>query len=96
LCFITLPVLVVDPQYRLEVSGEDLGQIGLAPGKQPRIGTDVLCLTVISIRESGPTANLLAPIIVNLRNLKAVQAVAPESEYSLQHVLLPEEAPVCS
>jgi hypothetical protein len=25
-----------------------------------------------------------------------VQAVAPESEYSLQHVLLPEEAPVCS
>lgn len=96
LCFITLPVLAVDPQYRLAVSGEDLGQIGLAPGKQPRIGADVLCLTVISIRESGPTANLLAPIIVNLRNLKAVQAVAPESEYSLQHVLLPEEAPVCS
>jgi len=51
---------------------------------------------VIAIRETGPTANLLAPIVENLRNLKAVQAVAPESEYSLQHVLLPEEAPVCS
>jgi flagellar assembly factor FliW len=96
LCFITLPVLAVDPQYRLEVSGDDLGQLGLSPGKQPRIGTDVLCLTVVSIRESGPTANLLAPIVVNLRNLKAVQAVALESEYSLQHVLLPEEALVCS
>jgi flagellar assembly factor FliW len=96
LCFITLPVLAVDPQYRLEVSGDDLGHLGLSPGKQPRIGTDVLCLTVVAIRESGPTANLLAPIVVNPRNLKAVQAVAPESEYSLQHALLPEEAPVCS
>jgi flagellar assembly factor FliW len=96
LCFITLPVLAVDPQYKLAVSGEDLGQLGLAPGKQPRIGTDVLCLTVIAIRESGPTANLLAPIVVNLRTLMAVQAVAAESEYSLQHVLLPEEAHACS
>ena len=96
LCFITLPILAVDPQYKLEVSGEDLGQLGLAPGKQPRIGTDVLCLTVIAIRETGPTANLLAPIVVNLRTLMAVQAVAAESEYSLQHVLLPEEAHACS
>jgi flagellar assembly factor FliW len=96
LCFITLPILAVDPQYKLAVSGEDLGQLGMAHGKQPSIGTDVLCLTVIAIRETGPTANLLAPIVVNLRNLKAVQAVAPESEYSLQHVLLPQEAPVCS
>ncbi|MGA2269377.1 MAG: flagellar assembly protein FliW [Bryobacteraceae bacterium] len=96
LCFITLPILAVDPQYRLAVSDEDLGHLGLSPERQPRIGQDVLCLTVISIREDGPTANLLAPIVVNLRNLKAVQAVAPESEYPLQHVLLPEEAPVCS
>jgi flagellar assembly factor FliW len=96
LCFITLPILVVDPKYHLAVSGEDLGQLGLSPGKQPRIGTDILCLTVIAIRESGPTANLLAPIVVNLHNLMAVQAVAPESEYPLQHVLLPEGASACS
>jgi flagellar assembly factor FliW len=51
---------------------------------------------VLSIREGGPTANLLAPLVINMRNLKAVQAVAAESGYSHQHVLLPEEAPVCS
>ena len=96
LCFITLPILAVDPQYRLAVSGEDLRHLGLPPERQPCIGQDILCLTVISVRESGPTANLLAPIVVNLRTLKAVQAVAPESEYSHQHLLLPEEAPVCS
>ncbi|MBZ5621882.1 MAG: flagellar assembly protein FliW [Acidobacteriia bacterium] len=96
LCFITMPVLAVDPQYRLEVSGEDLGHLELPPNPQPRIGEEVLCLTVLSIGESGPTANLLAPVVVNLRNLKAVQAVAPESGYSHQHALLAEEAPVCS
>jgi flagellar assembly factor FliW len=51
---------------------------------------------VLSIRETGPTANLLAPIVVNLRNRRAVQAVAAESDYSHQHALMPEEASVCS
>ena len=96
LCFITMPILAVDPCYRLKVKGEDLGQLGLTVARQPQIGEDVLCLTVLSIRETGPTANLLAPIVVNLRNRRAVQAVSPESEYSHQHALMPEEASVCS
>ena len=96
LCFITLPILAADPQYRLRVSGEDLGLLGLAPNRQPAIGEDVLCLAVLSLRESGPTANLLAPVVVNLKNRTAAQAVSLESEYSLQFALLPEEVPVCS
>jgi flagellar assembly factor FliW len=96
LCFITMPVLAVDPQYRLQVSTEDLTEVDLSPLRQPRIGEDVLCLAVLSISESGPTANLLAPVVVNLRNLKAVQAVAPESGYPHRHALVTEEAPVCS
>jgi flagellar assembly factor FliW len=96
LCFITMPILAVDPLYKLRVKGEDLGQLGLTAARQPRIGDDVLCLTVLSLHETGPTANLLAPIVVNLRNRRAVQAVAPESEYSHQHALMPEEASVCS
>ena len=104
LCFITMPILAVDPRYRLRVSGEDLDQIGLGAARQPKIGDDVLCLTVLSIRESGPTANLLAPIVVNLRNRRAVQSVAQDSDYPLRHALLPaeeneampHEASVCS
>ena len=41
-------------------------------------------------------SHLLAPIVVNLQNRKAVQAVSPESDYSHQHALMPEEASVCS
>lgn len=96
LCFITMPVLAVDPHYRLEVGSEDLGLLELSPLLQPRIGEDVLCLAVLSVAESGPTANLLAPVVVNLRTLKAVQAISPESGYSHQHALVPQEIAVCS
>ena len=96
LCFITMPVLAVDPHYRLKVAGEDLALVGLPAQSQPRIGEEVLCLTVLSLDEAGPTANLLAPLVVNLRNLKGVQAVAGESGYSHQHALVIEEAAVCS
>ncbi len=101
LCFVTLPALAVDPKYRLRLDGEDLERLGFSSGRQPRIGPDVLCLAVLSIRAAGPTANLLAPVVVNVENLKAVQAVMPDSGYSHQHALLPQspkpqEAPVCS
>ena len=96
LCFITMPILAVDPQYQLKVSGEDLGLLGLSPARRPRIGEDVLCLTVLSMKEDGPTANLLAPVVVNVRSLRAVQAISPDSTYSHQHVLLPQETAVCS
>src|SRR5215467_9277421 len=97
LCFITMPILAVDPRYHLKVSGEDLHQLGLPATRQPRIGEDVLALTVVSLRESGPTVNLLAPVLAS-PNRKAVQAVSQEPGYSHQHVIpagRTEKAPVC-
>jgi flagellar assembly factor FliW len=96
LCFITLPVLSIDRQYRLEVREEDLQTMGLSPKRQPRIGEDVACMAVLTLQESGPTANLLAPVVINIKNLKAVQAIAPDSGYSHQHPLSPIEAMACS
>jgi flagellar assembly factor FliW len=96
LCFITVPVLVIDPDYRLGIDTEDLEAIGLDGSRQPRIGAEVMCLAVVSARPEGTTANLLAPVVVNLRNRQAVQAVMAGSEYSHQHALAPEETAVCS
>jgi flagellar assembly factor FliW len=98
LCFITLPIWAACPSYRLDMTREDMTLIGLRPGLPARIGEDVLCLAVICIRERGPTANLLAPVVVNLRNRQSVQAVAPSSRYSHRHPLndrqpSPERAP---
>ena len=95
LCFITLPVLALDPRYHLQIVEEDLEVLEWLADQQPRIGKDVLCLAVLSVRETGSTANLLAPLVVNLANRKAVQAVAPASNYSHQHDLVAPEAAVC-
>jgi flagellar assembly factor FliW len=94
--FITIPVLVLDPQYRLQVLDQDLEVLDWRAKRQPQVGEDVLCLAVVSIRESGSTANLLAPVVVNLQNHKAVQAVVPQSTYSHQKALFAQEAPPCS
>jgi flagellar assembly factor FliW len=95
LCFLTMPVRAVEPSYRLQMAPEDMALIGLPPGP-PKIGRDTFCLAVLSLSEEGPTANLLAPIVVNLRNRKSVQAVAAESGYSHQQPLVAEEAMSCS
>jgi len=96
LCFITAPVLAVDPRYRLKLSDEDREAADLASVRRPRIGKDVWALAVVSIRETGPTVNLLAPLVINLRSLRAVQAVMRDSDYSHRHALPEPAEAVCS
>lgn len=88
LCFITLPVLAVKSDYKLAAPPDDLRLLGFDGASQPVIGKDVLCLAIISVAEGKPpTANLLAPVIVNLNNRRGVQAIQEESPYSHQHPL---------
>lgn len=98
LCFISLPVLVVDREYSLSFLPEDLEAVGLPADRQPIIGADVLCLAIVSIQVGGPTtANLLAPVVVNRRNSKAIQALSLNRKYTHQAPLPePSEEPVCS
>jgi len=87
----------VDPGYRLAVAAADLRLLGLPANRQPRVGIEVHCLAVLALRETGTTANLLGPIVINLKNLKAVQAVAQAGGYSHQQVLsVQETAAACS
>jgi flagellar assembly factor FliW len=95
LCFVTMPALAAEPQYRLRLSAEDLSRLGLPSSRQPRVGQEVQCLVVVAIRETGPTVNLLAPVVINVKNMKAIQAVMPESPYSVRRELSAVEAPLC-
>ena len=95
LVFITLPVNVADANYKLEMSPEDLETLDLPPDPQPTPGTEVLCLVVLTLSNAAATANLLAPIVINLKTNKALQAIQVETAYSHQHPLPaqnPEEA----
>jgi flagellar assembly factor FliW len=98
LCFISLPVYVVDQDYSLALKPEELAAVGLPSDRQPEIGADVLCLALVSIHEDGPTtANLLAPVVVNRKNSEAIQAVSLNQKYNHQAKLpASSEEPVCS
>ena len=86
LCFLTLPILAVDPQYDLAITLEDLQSLGLDPGRQPRIDADLTCLAVIAVTENGAVnANLLAPILINRRDRRGVQAIRVDSIYSHEY-----------
>jgi flagellar assembly factor FliW len=96
LSFVTLPAPSVCPGFRLSMTPEDLAALGLETGRQPVIGRDVLCLTILSLEENRPpTANLLAPIVVNLQTLRGRQAIQTDTPYSHREELPLREA-ACS
>ncbi len=87
LCFLTLPVLAIEPGYQLKISAEDVAAIGFE--KQPSIGSEALCLAIVTMAEAGvPTANLLAPIVVHPGNRRAVQAVRDDAAYGCRYTLV--------
>lgn len=94
-CFPVLRALAVDPLYRLRLTKEDLRRLNLPTSRQPRIGEDIECLVVVALREGGATANLLAPVVINFRKMRAVQVVS-EEPYSLQYpIRKPGKAGAC-
>lgn len=87
LCFPALPVRVVDPGYQPRISDTDRELLGF--DGQPAIADDALILALISVHEEEPTANLLAPIVVNLGTRAAAQCVDPDMRYSHRQPLIP-------
>jgi flagellar assembly factor FliW len=82
LSFLLLPVALIDPDYRLALTEEDRAAI------EASASSSLLCLAVITAAEDlPPTANLLAPVVVNLESGRAVQAVRSDSVYSHRHAL---------
>jgi flagellar assembly factor FliW len=87
LCFPALPLRVVEPRYEPQLTGADLQLLGFE--EQPTIGEDAVILILVAVHEQNPTANLLAPIVINLRTRAAAQCIDPTMRYSHRHPLLP-------
>lgn len=86
LCFCVAPVGAIDPDYQLSMTEEDQRLLSAT--------ADTLCLAILSSNQSGRwTANLLAPVIIDLAARRAVQAVRADARYSHQH---PLGEPSCS
>ncbi len=93
LCFVAFPILVVDQSYQLAIAPEDLDELGLDTGRQPALGAEVMVLALISLHDQiPPSANLMAPVVLNLQSRRGLQAIRRDTRYSHQHTLAPEAA----
>ncbi|MEI9976895.1 MAG: flagellar assembly protein FliW [Ignavibacteriota bacterium] len=100
LCFILLPILAVAPNYAMHVDAEDLAALNLNSARQPRIGQDILCAAIVTPGggpDGAPTANLMAPVVVNLKEQTGMQVIQAGSPYSHRHpIAVGKEVAPCS
>lgn len=88
---LALPVTspdAIQPDYNARIPEDELTLIGTV---NP---SDLALLIVVSIPEAAPwnmTANLRAPILINLKTHKAVQVIALNEEYPIRHIVFPED-----
>jgi flagellar assembly factor FliW len=97
LCFVMLPILVVDPDYNTALTEEELATLELPADRTPKIGREILCAALVC-SEAGtrPSVNLMAPIVVNLKTKTGLQVIHGESGYSHRHPLrLQEDLVAC-
>jgi len=88
LCFLAFPVLVADRDYRLAVAVEDLTALNLDRERQPELGREVLVLALVSLPDKfSGTANLMAPVVLNLKTHRGLQAIRQDRVYSHQHLI---------
>ena len=86
LCFAAFPIQAVDRQYELAIAPEDLESLGLDAARQPVLGREVMALALLSVNdELLATANLMAPVVLNVTVRRGLQAIRWDSRYSHQH-----------
>lgn len=83
-----------DIDYKFELSDEDAEVLG-AEGAD-----DILAINIVTIPHECPqdaTINLLAPIIINTKNKKAMQVILKDSKFAIRHPLFQnsDESAVC-
>jgi flagellar assembly factor FliW len=88
LCFVALPVQVVDKNHQLAIAPEDLEDLALDTRRQPAVGGEVMVLALVSLHgEFLATANLMAPIVLNVKTRRGLQAIRRDMRYSHEHPL---------
>ncbi|MBC7075358.1 MAG: flagellar assembly protein FliW [Syntrophomonadaceae bacterium] len=87
LCFIVAIPNVFFPTYQPEIEKEDLEKIGLEDEN------DLMVFAILTVPEDfkKTTANLMAPIIVNLKKNKGLQVVPMKSRYTTRHCIFPQQ-----
>jgi flagellar assembly factor FliW len=86
LCFLAFPIQVVERDYPLAIAPEDLEALSLEGSRQPTLGDEVVVLALLSLHDGFvATANLMAPVVLNMNTRRGLQAIRRDRLYSHQH-----------
>jgi flagellar assembly factor FliW len=87
LCLPTLPARIIEPSYSIEVAPDEALTLDWA-NEEDVPETDILCLAILNTGDpTGPTANLLSPVVVNVGKRIGLQVIQRHSQYDLRHPL---------
>jgi len=88
LAFVTTDPFLYVPDYSVKLTEGEKAQIRFEPGNT------LLTRAIVTIPENylEMTANLVAPLIINLTSGLAKQFVLTSMEYDTRHFLLPQES----
>jgi flagellar assembly factor FliW len=96
LCFLAFPIQVVDRNYALAIAPEDLEALDLETGRQPTVGAEVVVLVLISLNDGFvATANLMAPVVLNVKTRRGLQAIRRDRVYSHQQPVPQQQEQAC-
>jgi len=85
LSFVVVPPALFFPDYEPEVAEDAVASIGVT---EP---DDAMLLVIVTVRQpvQDSTANLLGPLVVNVHDLRGVQAVLEPDRWSTAAPLVP-------
>jgi flagellar assembly factor FliW len=88
-CFLTLPVRAIDPSYDVDINDVEacLLKLGSAAAS---IGRNIACLAILCTgSDRMATANLVAPVVINISERIGLQIIQTRSDYDYAHPLPP-------
>ena len=83
LAFVLIDPLLVKPDYEIQISPQDMKELQLADAPD---GIQTLVIVNVSPGEKVElTANLLGPIVINVKKKLGKQIILSDNQYSLRH-----------
>ncbi len=86
IAFILINPYLFRPDYTVDVSDEDLSEIGLDDPDEAL----VFAIVTIPEKQSRMTANLQGPVIINRANRKGRQSISTGEKWRTKHYILDE------
>ncbi len=89
IAFLVIEPEQIMPSYEIDVPKSILSLIGWESNNGPG---DVAVFVILNAQESELTANLRAPVVVNVKNRRAHQMILDDPELPVRHVVEPNAA----